>query len=120
MKMVLLNIFVFVRYYIDLTIDKLFSLYYDPKIVPLKDVSDPIILESATKLAKKIRKHELTSEQVVKAFIEQIKAVNPIINAVVDTCFEEAIKEAQKIDQEILNGTIQDLDFQDKPFLGNN
>ena len=39
---------------------------------------------SATKLAEKIRQKELSSVEVVQAFISRIKEVNSILNAVVD------------------------------------
>ncbi|XP_074027592.1 fatty-acid amide hydrolase 2-A isoform X2 [Leptinotarsa decemlineata] len=117
-KSMLLKIFLCVRYYIDLLIDCAFGYFKDSKRQFIKKCSNPIILESATSLARKIRKRELTSEQVVQAFIDRIKEVNPVLNAVVDSRYEEALREAKEIDEDIRNGTIQDVDFQTKPFLG--
>ncbi|CAG9765176.1 unnamed protein product [Ceutorhynchus assimilis] len=115
---ILINITVFVRYYLDLLIDKLFGLCYDPTREYIPPIKNPILLESATSLAKKIKKHELTSQEIVKAFIDRIHEVNPIINALVDERFNEALKEAEKIDEDIASGTIMEVDFQEKPFLG--
>ena len=36
---------------------------------------------------------------MVKAFIDRIEEVNPIINAVVDDRFEECLEEAKEIDK---------------------
>ncbi|CAH0563322.1 unnamed protein product [Brassicogethes aeneus] len=107
-----------VRYYIDLLIDAAFGYYYDPTRQCIPKVKNKIILDSATTLATKIRKGELKSEEVVEAFIDRIKEVNGIINAVVDDRFEEALQEARKIDKDIETGNIIDADFQAKPFLG--
>lgn len=75
-------------------------------------------MESVTSLARKIRKRELTSEEVVQAFIDRIKEVNPITNSIVDNRFEDALKEAKQIDLDIASGTLQEDDFEKKPFLG--
>ena len=40
-----------------------------------------IIEKSATKLVNEIKTGTLSSEEVVKAFLNQIKTVNPILNA---------------------------------------
>ena len=41
---------------------------------------------------------QVTSEEVVLAFIQRTKDINPILNCAVDTCFDEAIEEAKSID----------------------
>lgn len=41
----------------------------------------------------------MTSEQVVLAYIERIKEVNPIINAVVEDRFVAAIEDAKRADR---------------------
>ncbi|GIL16997.1 MAG: amidase [Oligoflexia bacterium] len=57
------------------------------------------ILEySALELANKIKSSELSSVEVVKAHIDQIEKVNPALNAVVEKCYDEALKEAELID----------------------
>ncbi|CAG9832533.1 unnamed protein product [Diabrotica balteata] len=117
-KTMLLKVFLFTRYYIDILIDVIFGYFNDSKRVPIKKCTNPIILESATSLAQKIRKRELTSEEVVQAFVDRIKEVNPVLNALVDSRYEAALEDARKIDRDIANGTILDVDFQEKPFLG--
>ena len=61
----------------------------------------------------------MTSEEVVKAFISRIKAVNPIINSVVDNRFELALEEARNIDEAIKSGEKDEETLeQETPFLG--
>ncbi|XP_022908984.1 fatty-acid amide hydrolase 2-like [Onthophagus taurus] len=54
---------------------------------------------SAKNLAKMIRKKEINSEEVVRRYINRINKVNPILNAVVQDRFVEAIHEACTVDE---------------------
>ncbi|XP_050312285.1 fatty-acid amide hydrolase 2-A-like [Anthonomus grandis grandis] len=107
-----------IRYYIDVIIDTIFGWIYNSSRQQIPEINNTIVLESATSLAKKIRKRELTSEEVVQAFVDRIKQVNPVINSIVDERFEEALKEARDIDKDIASGHISDVEFSEKPFLG--
>ncbi|KAF6208148.1 hypothetical protein GE061_016599 [Apolygus lucorum] len=62
-------------------------------------IKDEILKMSITELASKIRKGELKSSRVVKAYIARIREVNPLLNAVTDERFEEAVKEAEAVDR---------------------
>ncbi|XP_030768157.1 fatty-acid amide hydrolase 2-A [Sitophilus oryzae] len=117
---ILFEMFLVLRFCFDLLIDKIFGFCYKlDKITKIvTKVSNPIVLESATTLARKIQKRELTSEEIVQAFIDRIKEVNTITNSIVDERFEEALKEAKQIDLDIASGTILEVDFREKPFLG--
>ena len=57
--------------------------------------------------------------EVVETFIARIKAINPILNCVVDERFEDALQEARNVDKLIESGTksVQDME-KDTPFLG--
>ena len=59
----------------------------------------PLLLSSATELARGIRRRELSSREVVEAHIAHIERVNPVLNAVVKTRFEEARAEADRADE---------------------
>ncbi|XP_065576083.1 fatty-acid amide hydrolase 2-like isoform X2 [Artemia franciscana] len=85
----------------------------------LPDINDLILLDSATSLAAKIRHRKITSVEVVKSFIKRIEAVNPLLNAVVDKRYEEALKDAEAADELLSSGkkTFEELE-QDLPFLG--
>ncbi|GAB0087693.1 fatty-acid amide hydrolase 2 [Sergentomyia squamirostris] len=76
------------------------------------------ISKSATEIASLIRTGELTSHQVVKAYIDRLREVNPQINALADGPFESALETAQKIDERIEKGEISAQEFTEKPFLG--
>ena len=76
---------VFIRWLLDQLIDNVFHLLYlGHKHAPLPPVTDEILLTSATQLSAKIRQRELTSVQIVQAYIDRIKKVNGALNAVVD------------------------------------
>lgn len=56
---------------------------------------------------------------MVNSFIERIQEINPILNCVVADRFDDARKDAQKVDEIIKNGTIpRDVLEKEKPFFG--
>uniref|UniRef100_A0A669PUZ9 Fatty acid amide hydrolase 2 n=1 Tax=Phasianus colchicus TaxID=9054 RepID=A0A669PUZ9_PHACC len=55
--------------------------------------------------------------EVVEAYIERIREVNPLINAVVKDRFEEALQEARQVDQLLAEGRTDDS-LEKYPFLG--
>lgn len=62
---------------------------------------------------------QVTSEDVVQAYIDRCKEVNPLVNAIVEDRFEDALIEARQIDAEIAKGTktIEEME-RDTPLLG--
>lgn len=60
-----------------------------------------LLLLSGKKIGELIRKREVSSEEVVRVHIEHIKKINPLLNALVKDRFEEAIKEAKKVDESL-------------------
>lgn len=60
---------------------------------------------------------QLQAEEVVGAFIERIKAVNPLVNAVVDQRFADALREARELDAR-LDATPDDEALRGLPLLG--
>ena len=71
------------------------------KIPPIQN---ELLKVPAYKLAAMIREQQISSETVIQTYIERIKEV-VILNAVVETRFEEALEEARMIDKEIQSGT---------------
>ncbi|CAK1546108.1 unnamed protein product [Leptosia nina] len=63
--------------------------------------TNPILFKSATTLAMMIRNKQITSEEVVTAYIERCKEVNPYLNAIVEPRYDIAIREAKSIDKMI-------------------
>ncbi|RME93181.1 MAG: amidase [Candidatus Hydrogenedentota bacterium] len=59
---------------------------------------------SGLKIGKLIRDREITSVEVTQAFIHQIQKVNPDLNAMVKTRFEEALQEAEQADALLQKG----------------
>lgn len=86
------------------------------KMPPIRNL---ILMESASSLAQKIRSRKLTSVEVMEAFIERCKEVNPLLNCVVDECYKTALIEAAKADKLVASGTLtEDQLASEKPFLG--
>jgi fatty acid amide hydrolase 2 len=65
---------------------------------------DPLLTASASDLAARIRRREVTSVEVVEAHIRRIEAVNPKLNAVVCSRFDEARDEARAADRALASG----------------
>ena len=106
------------RYYLDLCINFFFGLYFDSSREYIPDARNEIVSQSATKLARDIREKKLKSEDVVRTFVERIKEVNGILNAVVDERFNKALEEAREIDEKIEKGTYSKEEFERLPLLG--
>lgn len=101
-------------------ITNLVSLLFPPKRSAVPVIDDQNLVTSAVKLSQQIRSGHISSEEVVESFIGRIKRVNPIINAVVDKRFEQALKEAREIDRKIaeaLKGE-GDKSILDQPLAG--
>ncbi|XP_038222443.1 fatty-acid amide hydrolase 2-like isoform X2 [Zerene cesonia] len=113
------QMFFLFRYYLEMFIDFLFSLYWDGhrRSIPPLDKKHSLLKESAVTLAAKIRNKELKSKDLVAVCIERIKLVNPYLNAVTDERFEDALKDAEEVDKMIEKG-LSEEEFQQKPFLG--
>ncbi|XP_061718144.1 fatty-acid amide hydrolase 2-like isoform X2 [Cydia pomonella] len=111
--------FTWVWIVLDKIIDLIFGLYWESKKQFIADLSKKhaFLAESAVSLAKKIKEKQLKSEDLVKAVIERIKEVNPIINAVTEDRFEAAIADAREVDKLITSG-LSEEEAAKKPFLG--
>lgn len=70
----------------------------------MNELRSPFLLESATRLAERIRTGENRSTEIVEAHIDAIQAVNPALNAVVADRFEAARREAQAADAAVAAG----------------
>ncbi|CAL7947315.1 unnamed protein product [Xylocopa violacea] len=84
---------------------------------PIKDLT---LLHSATTLAFKIRNKQLTSEEVVRSYIDRIKEIQPVLNCVVEDRFEDALKEAKKCDDYLKspNAPSAEVLAKEQPFFG--
>ncbi|KAG8196360.1 hypothetical protein JTE90_009578 [Oedothorax gibbosus] len=89
------------------------------KTKPLPPITDPILLMSATELTERIRKKQLTSVEVVKAYVSRSKAVHPYINAAVDQRYENALRDAKAVDEFLASAqkSVEEI-ARDTPLLG--
>jgi amidase len=68
---------------------------------------DNLIYTSAATLAKAIKAKEVSSEEVVHAYLQRIEQVNPKLNAVVQLTADSALKQAREADALLANGEIK-------------
>jgi amidase len=66
-----------------------------------------LIYASATALAQAIRAKEVSSQEVVNAYLERIEAVNPRLNAVVQVTADAARDQARAADAALAGGDIR-------------
>ncbi|XP_066537870.1 fatty-acid amide hydrolase 2-B [Hoplias malabaricus] len=98
---------------------RLFSRPVPRKATKLPPVSNPLLLKPAVELAQKIRRREVTSVEVVQAYIDRIQEVNPLLNAVVKDRFSAALSEAAHVDKLIDEETDGEEALADRfPLLG--
>lgn len=109
----------FVRTFYDF-IASIFNLFVVPSRNKLPIIDDHNLITPAIKLSQQIKSRHISCEEVVDSFISRIKTINPIINAVVDKRFNQALREARIIDRKIedaLDGE-GDTAILDLPLLG--
>jgi amidase len=68
---------------------------------------DELIYSSAAELARAIQAKEVSSVEVVTAYLERIDAVNPKLNAIVQLTAETALEQARESDTAIARGEIR-------------
>src|ERR1700722_13577412 len=66
--------------------------------------SDAIYYKDTTELASLIRTKQLSSREVVQAYLDRIAEINPKINAIVTLMAEDALKGADAADAAVKNG----------------
>lgn len=88
---------------------------HKPALVAEDDDRDDLVYLSASRLAKKIRRKKVTSEEVVTAYIQQIKTKDPEVNAVVYLAEEEALAAAKQADRAIARDAV---DWSRQPLFG--
>lgn len=116
------SLLVFLIYFVRSVVDKVVNLFLEwylgeKKMCPVLR-KDFFITKSACEIAELIRNRDLTSYEVVNAYINRIIETNIILNAVIDGPFMDALDQAKKIDDRILSGDVTAQEFKEKPFLG--
>lgn len=89
------------------------------KNVPLPPLSSPLLQIPVVELAAMIRTGKLKSQDIVRAYIERCNEVNPLINAIVQDRFDEALEDAKKADEFISSNSssVEDIE-RETPLLG--
>lgn len=89
-------------------------------VPPISELHKDKITVPASVLARKICNGEIKAEDVMVAYIERIKSVNNIINAIVKDRFELALEEARELDRALDCMTEEEKEVlvQDKVLLG--
>lgn len=117
--MILPNLVAVLMRLMHMLLQGVYSLIHCRRLPNVPPIKNPLLKFSAATLAKKIRQGELSSEMVVKAYIERIKEVNPLLNAVIEDRFEAAVNDAKIYDQRLKSGevTAQQLETE-RPLYG--
>ncbi|XP_065309380.1 fatty-acid amide hydrolase 2-like [Dermacentor albipictus] len=93
--------------------------FFWKKPLPLPTATDKLLLRSATSLAADIRNGKVKSVDLVSAYIKRIRDVQPVINAVVEERFEEALEDAKEVDRLVASGKMSVSQMsKEKPLLG--
>jgi fatty acid amide hydrolase 2 len=118
MKSLLCWFIYFVRSLVDKVVNLALAWYLgEKKICPVLR-KDFFVMKSAVEIAELIRNRDLTCHEVVNAYINRMIEVNPVVNAIMDGPFMEALDEAKIIDDRLFRGEISVNEFKEKPFLG--
>ncbi|XP_062916673.1 fatty-acid amide hydrolase 2-like isoform X2 [Mobula hypostoma] len=88
-----------------------------PRTVP--PAVHPLLLLSGVESARRIRRREVKCVDVIQVYINRIKDVNPIVNALVADRFSAALKEAQQVDERLAKGNEDEKSLEESvPYLG--
>src|SRR5438046_9513161 len=71
---------------------------------------DPILALSATRMAQLLRERSISSEELVRAHLEQIERVNPQINAAIEVFADRALRQAAVSDKRVAAGDQRPLE----------
>ncbi len=73
---------------------------------PLADLEEPLIYSSVSSLAQAIQAKQISSAELVRAYLDRIEDVNPALNAVVQLA-PSAMDEARDADAALARGDIR-------------
>ncbi|UJR29943.1 hypothetical protein I4U23_017490 [Adineta vaga] len=109
-----------IRSFLSIWIHLGFRIIYGNQKSKLPPIKNQLLLQPATVIAKRIRERQVTSYEVIRAYIDRIKEIQPFVNVYVDERFEQALNEAREIDR-ILDSDIslpEQWSEERAPFLG--
>jgi fatty acid amide hydrolase 2 len=97
------------------------SLFYPARRGLIAAPDNPLLDLTITDLVRGIKGCLIKSEDVVQAYIDRIHIINPLINAVVDERFADALAEARAIDRQLRSASLDNetrAKLMLKPLLG--
>ncbi|XP_037955271.1 fatty-acid amide hydrolase 2-B-like [Teleopsis dalmanni] len=99
---------------------KLLNFVYSPEKNELPPIEDDTILLSLTEVLKRLQTRELSSVELLESYMERIRDVNPYLNAIVETRFDDALEEANRVDAMLKLSTPERLNelYKNQPLLG--
>uniref|UniRef100_A0A2L2YIK7 Fatty-acid amide hydrolase 2 n=1 Tax=Parasteatoda tepidariorum TaxID=114398 RepID=A0A2L2YIK7_PARTP len=108
----------FTQPYSDYVISFLYRIFW-VKTRPVPPIENKLLLLSATELAEKIRSKQAKCEDVMRAYVDRCRKVQPYINAVTDARYEDALEESRLVDRFLARGdkTPDEIE-KDTPLLG--
>ncbi|GIY79562.1 hypothetical protein CDAR_482801 [Caerostris darwini] len=119
MNVMLYKVSQFCASVINFIVDRILAYMYDGKGKTVSPVKNPLLLKSATKLARDIRRGKIKSVDAVKAYIVRILEVNPLVNATAECCFDDALNQARAVDLIVSSRKYSpELLAEEKPLLG--
>lgn len=74
--------------------------------IAFPDPSNPVLSLSALEQAARIREGTLSSQALVSLYLERIRTIDGRLGAMVDTCGEQALAEAARLDRLRAKGTL--------------
>ncbi|EDV93340.1 fatty-acid amide hydrolase 2-B [Drosophila grimshawi] len=118
---ILIRIIGLILTYIAMLANKLIDLLLARQRPNYPPIRDQILTKSVIELVTELRRGQLQSEQLVRAYIGRVREVNPSLNAVIEERFEAALNEAKHAD-EFMARAITEFDrvalFTRYPLLG--
>ncbi|CAG9772552.1 unnamed protein product [Ceutorhynchus assimilis] len=104
---------------LDIISEPFFKCRAKNKKLNLPPIRNDLLKISATELASKIRRKQISSLDICEAYIERVKEVNPTLNAVVEDRFNEALKEAKQVNSYLQTTSLSEAELEKiKPLLG--
>ncbi|CAF1442910.1 unnamed protein product [Adineta steineri] len=86
-------------FFLSIWIQLDFRLIYGNQKFKLPAITNPILLQPATVLAKRIRERQITAYEVCHVYADRIRSNQPYLNVYVDERFDQALIEAKEIDR---------------------
>ncbi|KAL7727706.1 hypothetical protein ACLKA6_008044 [Drosophila palustris] len=103
----LLRILALILSYLGLVINKVLDFVQTRTVPDYPSIRNPILLKSVIELVTELRRGELTSDELVRAYIARVREVNPSLNAVIEERFETALREAKHADELIAKASTE-------------